>query len=52
MKNEINALRELSTTELVNRYVELFGKPPRVKHRECAGVESLDFVRQAAFHYE
>ena len=34
MKNEIDALRELSTTQLVKRYVELFGKPPRVKNRE------------------
>ena len=34
MKNEIDALRKLSTTQLANRYVELFGKPPRVKNRE------------------
>ena len=34
MKNEIDALRKLSTTQLANRYVELFGKPLRVKNRE------------------
>ena len=34
MKNEIDALRELTTSQLVQRYVELFGKSPRVKNRE------------------
>ncbi len=31
---EIESLREMSTAELVERYEELFGKPPRSKHRE------------------
>ncbi len=34
MKNEIDALRALTTSQLVKRYVELFGKSPRVKNRE------------------
>ncbi|MBU0755604.1 MAG: DUF2924 domain-containing protein [Planctomycetes bacterium] len=31
---EINALRSLKIPDLVVRYEELFGKPPRIKHRE------------------
>jgi hypothetical protein len=32
--DEIEALRRLGVPELVARYEELFGKPPRVKNRE------------------
>jgi hypothetical protein len=31
---EIRALREMRVPELVARYQQVFGKPPRVKHRE------------------
>ena len=34
LAREIQELRGLSMNDLVNRYVELFGKTPRVKHRE------------------
>jgi len=33
MATEIAALRALPTMELARRYTELYGKPPRVKHR-------------------
>ena len=31
---EIKKLRAMKVPDLVDRYTELFGKPPRVKHRE------------------
>ena len=31
---EIESLRRMKVPELVERYEELFGKPPRVRHRE------------------
>lgn len=34
MAAEIAALRTLPTSELARRYTELYGKPPRVKHRQ------------------
>ena len=34
MKAEIEALRGLNTLALVERYTELWGKPPRIKHGE------------------
>ena len=34
LASEIERLRKMSVPELVERYEELFGKPPRSKHRE------------------
>ena len=31
---EIEELRRMSVPELVNRYEEVFGKPPRAKHKD------------------
>ena len=32
--DEIQELHEMAVPELVDRYEALFGKPPRVKHRD------------------
>ena len=34
IKTEIEALRAMNVTALVERYKTVFGKPPRIKHRE------------------